>query len=254
MLQSEPRIHENTITQGDILLLKDVEAAEKELSASPEQDQSLIEDNEVVSQRRSKRSKTSSKERSSSSDSQALAALLIEEPLNSLQLAVTGVEQTDMVMKEKKLDKRSSATRKSLSRRVKRLAPQGDIAAFLKPPTSQEESIASPENEIEDLSRDEQRASKVVQSLEKYLSQFIDTSYCTKTSLVLNWPLYCVFVFVLVLLYCHGFLCRCGLVSYQVTLAHIMITDRLLYVIHKIEASQLNKLHHFCIRKREALI
>lgn len=190
VLQSEPRIHENTITQGDILLLKDVEAAEKEFSASPEQDQSLIEDNEVVSQRRSKRSKTSSKERSSSSDSQALAALLIEEPLNSLQLAVTGVEQTDMVMKEKKLDKRSSATRKSLSRRVKRLAPQGDIAAFLKPPTSQEESIASPENEIEDLSRDEQRASKVVQSLEKYLSQFIDTSYCTKTSLVLNWPLY----------------------------------------------------------------
>lgn len=190
LLQSEPRIHENTITQGDVPLLKDAEAAEKELSASPEQDQSLIEDNEVVSQRRSKRSKTSSKERSSSSDSQALAALLIEEPQNSLQLAVTGIEQTDMVMKEKKLDKRSSATRKSLSRRVKRLAPQGDIPAFLKPHTSQEESIASPENENEDLSRDEQRASKVVQSFEKYLSLFIDISYCTETSLVLNWPLY----------------------------------------------------------------
>ena len=182
VLHSEPRFRENTITQGDVPLLQDAEAIEKELSASPEQDQSLIEDNEVVSQRRSKRSKTSRKERSSSSDSQALAALLVEEPLNSLQLAVTGVEQTDMVMREeKKLDKRSTATRKSLSRRVKRLATQGDIAAFLNPPTSQEESIASRENENEneDLSRDEQRASKVVPSLEKYLSPFIDISYCT---------------------------------------------------------------------------
>ena len=99
VLHSEPRFRENTITQGDVPLLQDAEATEKELSASPEQDQSLIEDNEVVSQRRSKRSKTSRKERSSSSDSQAL----VEEPLNSLQLAVTGVEQTDMVMREKKI-------------------------------------------------------------------------------------------------------------------------------------------------------
>lgn len=172
VLQSEPRIFANTI-QADVPLLKDAEAAEKELSASPEEDQSLIEDNEMVSHRRSKRSKTSSKERSFSSDSQALAALLIEEPPNSLQPAVTGVEQTDMVMKDKKLDKRLSATRKSLSRRVKRLAPQGDIATFLKPLRSREGSMASPENDNEDLSRDEQRTLKVVQSLTKYLSPYL---------------------------------------------------------------------------------
>lgn len=127
----------------------------------------------VASERSAKRSRTSSRERSCSSETHVLASSTILDSaaaqLQSARLGLVMPDQPKVVAKEKKLEKRPSATRRSLSRRVKQNYPRRDTATLLKPQLSQGESIISFDSDSQDFPKDESPSLKVVRCLE---SQF----------------------------------------------------------------------------------
>lgn len=139
---------------------------EQDLSICSEQQNEPIpppsEEGEA-SEREPKRPKISGVERSWASEQGTVAGVSqgLKPSVPPASIGMTAVEQFDVVMKEKKLDKRLSATRKPLSRRVKRPSPHGDMSEVLKSQLSQEYSEASPETETQDLTKDEEATLKV---------------------------------------------------------------------------------------------
>lgn len=134
-------------------------------SESPEEDQITANNNEDESLKTANRSRLPSRERSSSSEDQACAASIILEPTAAEQVGqieLTITEKPGAVSKEKKPEKRPSATRRSLSRRVKRQCPPRDIPPFLKSPLSQEEPAVS----LESDSQDSQKGKPISKSIE----------------------------------------------------------------------------------------
>ncbi|KAG0563224.1 hypothetical protein KC19_8G013400 [Ceratodon purpureus] len=136
---------------------RDVDGSDFELSESPEQDPATIntpENEEDALVIPAKTTRLSSRERSSSSETQAWAASTTLEPAAAEQVGRV-TEKSVMALKEKKLEKRPSATRRSLSRRVKRQCPPRDVPSFLKPQLSQEESAISLDSESQDSPKEE---------------------------------------------------------------------------------------------------
>jgi len=129
----------------------------QEPAESPDQDQTTAEDDEVKT---TKLTRLSSRERSCSSDR---AASTILEPAAAEQVGLIATEKPAEVSKEKKPEKRPSATRRSLSRRVKRQCPPRDISPFLKPQLSQEESVISLDSDSQDSLKGEP-ASKPIEA------------------------------------------------------------------------------------------
>lgn len=144
---------------------RDVDGSDFELSESPEQDPATIntpENEEDALVIPAKTTRLSSRERSSSSETQAWAASTTLEPAAAEQVGRV-TEKSVMALKEKKLEKRPSATRRSLSRRVKRQCPPRDVPSFLKPQLSQEESAISLDSESQDSPKEESPLLKVIQ-------------------------------------------------------------------------------------------
>lgn len=128
-----------------------------------------LEDDVGTSEKSAKRSRTSSRERSFSSDTQAFGASTIPEPsvaLLSRPVELVTTDQSRVAVKGKKLEKRPSATRRSLSRRAKQNHPRRDATTSLKPQLSQEESIISLDSDSQDFPKDESPPLKVVRYLE----------------------------------------------------------------------------------------
>lgn len=152
---------------------RDVDGTDNEALECPKHEPitaNTPEDDDVgTSERSAKRSRTSSRERSCSSDTRAFAASTIPEssaaqPLSLSELVTTG--HSRVVLNERKLEKRPSATRRSLSRRAKQNCPRRDTTTSLKSQLSQEESIISLDSDSQDFPKDESPPLKVVWFLE----------------------------------------------------------------------------------------
>lgn len=149
----------------------DVDGTDYEPSESPEQDLTTTDtpENEVdASVRPAKTTRLSSRERSSSSETQAWTASTTLEPAAAGQVG-RATEKSGVALKEKKMEKRPSATRRSLSRRVKRQCPPRDVPTFLKPQLSQEDSVISLDSDSQDSLKEESPLLKVIQYFDIYL-------------------------------------------------------------------------------------
>lgn len=164
--QTDPNYVTKTRLRPEVPPRGDVDAGLRDVSQSPEQGQTATngqEDDVGVSERFSKRSGMSSRERSSSSETQAWAAPTILDPGATQPVGRTG-SWSKVGSKEKKSEKRPSATRRSL--RVRRNCPQEDTSALLKPQLSQEESVISLDSDSQDFPKEESPSLKVIQYLE----------------------------------------------------------------------------------------
>jgi hypothetical protein len=149
----------------------DVDGTDFEPSESPEQDLTTAnthEDDVGPSERPGKTTRLSSREWSCSSEFQDWVASATLE-LTAAEQVGRATEKPGVALKEKKLEKRPSATRRSLSRRVKRQCPPRDVPNFLKPQLSHEGSVFSLDSDSQDSLKEESPLLKVIQYFDIYL-------------------------------------------------------------------------------------
>ncbi|KAG0557519.1 hypothetical protein KC19_11G137000 [Ceratodon purpureus] len=170
---------------------RDVNGTDNEALDCPEREPNTPEDDDVgTSERSAKRSRTSSREMSCSSDIQAFAAstVPVAQPLILSDLVTT--VHSRVVSNEKKLEKRPSATRRSLSRRAKQNCPRRDTTTSLKSQLSQEESIISLDSASQDFPKNESPPLKEEESSHQEdasnLKEVVPSKLSSKRSLTSN--------------------------------------------------------------------